>query len=365
MSVTGTPVLPDVKVDENRSDAFAAKMMTMVNHGGLALMMSIGHRTGLFDVMAQMPPATQTEIALAASLNERYVQEWLSAMVVGKVVDYDATNKIFHLPAEHAGWLTRSSSPDNLAVMTQFFSVLGSVEDEIVDCFQNGGGVPYSSYHRFHEVMAEESAQTVVAGLKENILSLVPGLIDKLTAGITVLDVGCGSGRAVNQMAKLFPKSAFVGYDLSEEAIQNGKTEATQMGLTNSRFQAKNATDFGDAGTYDLITAFDAIHDQARPDLVLSQIHQALKQDGIFLMQDIAGSSYLEKNKAHPLGTFLYTISCLHCMTVSLAQPDGMGLGALWGEEQAVKMLNDAGFSKVDVEQLPHDFMNNYYVAAR
>jgi SAM-dependent methyltransferase len=110
-----------------------------------------------------------------------------------------------------------------------------------------------------------------------------------------------------------------------------------------------------------MITAFDAIHDQAHPEKVLENIRRSLKPGGVFLMQDIAGSSYLEKNMDHPMAPFMYTISCLHCMTVSLAH-GGMGLGAMWGKEKAIQMLNEAGFSNVEVKQLPHDPLNYFYV---
>ncbi|HVF29160.1 MAG TPA: hypothetical protein VM943_13020 [Pyrinomonadaceae bacterium] len=113
-----------------------------------------------------------------------------------------------------------------------------------------------------------------------------------------------------------------------------------------------------------MITAFDAVHDQAQPAKVLQGISRALKDDGIFLMQDIAGSSYVHQDMDHALAPLLYTVSCLHCMTVSLAQ-GGEGLGAMWGEEKAREMLADAGFARVEVKQLPHDIMNYFYIATK
>ena len=179
---------------------------------------------------------------------------------------------------------------------------------------------------------------------------------------IKVLDVGCGSGRAINLMAKTFPTSHFIGYDFSNEAIQNAKNESLKLSLTNTRFEKQDTANFNHEEQFDLITAFDAIHDQANPEKVLKNIKNSLKSDGVFLMQDIAGSSKLENNMNHPLAPFLYTISCLHCMTVSLAL-DGKGLGAMWRKELATQMLKDAGFSNVEVKQLPHDPMNYFYVA--
>jgi 2-polyprenyl-3-methyl-5-hydroxy-6-metoxy-1,4-benzoquinol methylase len=339
-------------------------MMGALNGAALALMTSIGHRTGLFDVMSNLPPSTPAEVAEAANLSERYVREWLGAMTTGRVVEHDPATGRYALPPEHAAFLTRAAAPDNLAVTAQFVSVLGAVEDRVVDCFRHGGGVPYSAYSRFHEVMAEESAQTVVAGLKDFILPLVPGLVEALTRGIDVLDVGCGSGRALNFMAKAFPRSWFTGFDFSGEAVAAARREAEFQGITNVRFEARDVAALDGSEQYDLVTAFDTIHDQAQPARVLEGVASALRPEGWLLMQDIRGSSHVHKNLDHPVAPFLYTISCMHCMTVSLAL-GGAGLGAMWGEEKAREMLAAAGFESVEVRQLPHDFMNNFYVARK
>lgn len=320
--------------DQQRAEEFAGRMVEVLNGGAIALMASIGHRTGIFDVMAALPPSTSERIAEAADLNERYVREWLGAMVVGRVVEHDPERGTYHLPPEHAAWLTRAASPNNIAVATQFIPVMGSVEEGIVERFKKGGGLPYSCYPRFHAVMAENSGQSVVAVLEEHILPLVPGLTERLEEGIDVLDVGCGRGRALNLMARTFPNSRFVGYDLSEETIGRARAEAEANGTTNVRFEVKDAATLEEVERYDLITTFDAVHDQAKPAEVLGGIARALRPDGVYLMQDIAGSSYVHKNMDHPNGPYLYTISTMHCMTVSLAQ-DGDGLGTMWGEEKA------------------------------
>ena len=285
-------------------------------------------------------------------------------LTTGGVVEYDSDRNTFYLPSEHAAFLTRAAAPNNLPVTAQFISVLGTVEDQIVECFRHGGGVPYTAFGRFHQVMADESEQTVVAGLLDSILPLAPGLAEKLLAGSEVLDVGCGCGRALNTLARAFPASRFNGYDLSEEAVGAAQREADRQGLTNVRFEVRDVTRLGESEHYDLITAFDAIHDQVKPALVLRGIAEALRPGGTFLMQDIRGSRHVEKNLAHPIAPFLYTISAMHCMTVSLAA-GGDGLGTMWGEETAVEMLAEVGFRNVEVRQLPHDIMNNFYIARK
>jgi len=348
-------------VDTQRAEDFGQKMVDVMNHAALALMTSLGHRTGLFDTMATLPPATSEVIAGAAGLSERYVREWLGAMVTGGIVEYDEAAATYYLPAEHALCLTRSAVPNNIAAMAQFFPVLGSVENEIVECFRKGGGVPYDHYERFHEVMAEDSAQTVVAALDEHILPLVPGLSERLEQGIRVLDVGCGSGRALVHLAASYPRSLFTGFDLCEEAVVRASAEAQARRVENVAFAVCDVSDPAAYGKYDLVTAFDAVHDQAKPATVLENIARGLRPGGVFLMQDIAGSSHLSKNMGHPIGPLLYTISCLHCMSVSLSQ-GGDGLGAMWGREKALEMLAAAGFADVRVHELPHDFQNFFYV---
>jgi 2-polyprenyl-3-methyl-5-hydroxy-6-metoxy-1,4-benzoquinol methylase len=357
------------QLDTQRAEQFSQKLIDVLNMGSLAIMTSIGHRTGLFDVLSTLPASTSTEIASAAGLNERYVREWLGTMATGGIVECFPNGSItrFSLPPEHAAFLTTAAAEDNIALFTQYIPLLSSVEDKIIDCFKHGGGVPYEEFGRFHEVMAEDSGQSVRSSLIQSIIPLVSGLHDDLTRGIEVLDIGCGMGRALNLMANFYPKSRFTGYDLCQEPINIARKEAAEQGLRNVTFEVRDLTTFDveSPGTaFDLITAFDAIHDQAQPDRVLAGVHHALKADGTFLMQDIAGSSKVEKNIDHPIGTFLYTISCMHCMTVSLAQ-DGMGLGAMWGEEKAKEMLKKSGFTSVVVKKLEHDFQNSYYIVQK
>lgn len=353
--------------DPARAEAFAGRLLATLNNGALCLMVSIGHRTGLFDTMRTLPPATSAEIASGARLNERYVREWLGAMVTGGIVEYDPATRRYTLPPEHAASVTRAANADNMAVFAQYIGVLGGVEDDIVHCFKHGGGVPYSRYPRFHEVMAEDSGQSVLSSLETHILPLVPGLIDRLAQGVRVLDVGCGRGRIVNRLAALYPKSRFTGIDLSDEAIDHARAAAREQGLVNVEFISADLSDFdrkAEPEAYDFIATFDAVHDQGQPLNVLKGIHRALKADGVYLMQDISGTGHVHKDAEHPLGPLLYTVSCMHCMTVSLAQ-GGEGLGAMWGEEKTREYLARAGFRSVTTNRLAHDLQNNWYTVRK
>jgi 2-polyprenyl-3-methyl-5-hydroxy-6-metoxy-1,4-benzoquinol methylase len=346
------------------AEQFAERMVATLDGASLVILVSIGHQTGLLDTMAELGASTSAQIAEAAGLNERYVREWLGGMTTGHIVDYDANSGTYSLPAHRAALLTRAAGPDNLAVVAQFVPLLGEVEQKIIGCFRAGGGLPYSEFPRFHKLMAEESGAVFDAALVDVVLPLVDGLPERLRSGVDVADVGCGSGHAINVMARAFPASRFTGIDFSDEAIATGVQEAERLGLTNATFESHNLTELDKADTYDVITVFAAIHDQAQPARVLENMHRALRPGGVLLMADIKASSRLEDNVDAPMSTYLYTTSLMHCMTVSLAF-DGAGLGAVWGHQVATSMLVDAGFAGVRVAEIESDPINNYYIATK
>lgn len=174
------------------TEEFGNRFVAAIDSAGLAILVSVGHQTGLLDTMAGLPPATSMEIAEAAGLEERYVREWLGGMTTGQIVEYDAGSSTYSLPAHRAGMLTRAAGPDNLAVIAQFVSLLGEVEQKVIRCFREGGGVPYSEYPRFHKLMAEMSGMVFDAALIDVVLPLVDGLPDRLRSGADVADFGCG-----------------------------------------------------------------------------------------------------------------------------------------------------------------------------
>jgi SAM-dependent methyltransferase len=351
------------ELDRVKQEAFARKMAGILNGAALALMTSIGRQTGLFEVMAGRPPSTSEDIAAAAGLNERYVREWLGALVSGGLVEYDPPGQTYRLPAEHAAVLTHAAGPRNMARFTQYVPMLAEVEAEVIRSFRQGGGVPYAKYPRFQTLMAESSALRFDSLLLEQMVPLT-GAVEALAAGVEALDIGCGRGHAANLLARAFPKSRFAGYDLSEEGIAAARQEAQALGNANVRFEVRDLAVLDEPARYHLITAFDVIHDQAAPAEVLNAVGRSLASAGTFLMQDVRASSAVQDNVAHPLGPFLYTMSTMHCMTVSLAR-DGAGLGTVWGEQKARAMLQAAGFDRLEVHRLADDLLNNYYVARR
>jgi SAM-dependent methyltransferase len=346
------------------TEEFAERMVGAIDSASLAILLSIGHQTKLFDTLAELPPATSAQIADAAGLNERYVREWLGGVVAGRIVDYDPAAQTYSLPRHRAAVLTRAAGPDNLSRVAQFIPLLAEVEQKVVGCFHNGGGLSYSEYPRFHSLMAEQSGEIFEAALVDVILPMAEGLPERLRAGAELADIGCGSGHAINVMAQAFPAGRFTGIDFSEEGVAAGRAEGDRLGLTNTSFVQHDVATLDIADAYDVITAFDAIHDQAHPAQVLANIYRALRPGGVFLMVDIKASSRVEDNIGVPFAPYIYTASTMHCMTVSLGL-DGDGLGTAWGRQLATSMLADAGFGDVQVREIESDPINFYYVARK
>lgn len=350
--------------DRDTAKAFQRRMVGVMNDASLGLLLGIGDELGLLDVLARTGPADTATLAEAAGVDERYLREWLDGIVAGDVAVYDAAAGLYSLPPERAACLTPADGPVNLARSLKMLTMLAGVEPQLRERFRHGGGLDYDHYPRFHALMAEEAAATHDAGLLDIVVPVVPGLHERLTAGATLADIGCGSGHAVNLLARAYPASRFVGFDLGEEAVAAARAEAADWGLANASFEVRDVAALGEEAVYDVVTAFDAIHDQAFPDRVLAGIATALRPGGTFLMVDIKAQSGVEDNLGLPWATYLYTLSLMHCMTVSLAH-GGAGLGTVWGRQTAVRMLEEAGLTDVEVNEVRTDPFNYFYVARK
>lgn len=348
--------------DRKRVQEFARKLFGHYTSGILTMMVDIGHKTGLFEAAAK-GAGTSQQIADRASLNERYVREWLSAMATGGIMEYDPSSRTFLLPPEHAVCLTGTSSR-NLAAGSQGLAMLAKRLPSVAECFRSGGGVPYSEFRPDFTEYMDASWRLLYDGLLiKGFLPVAKGLPERLAAGIRVADLGCGTGHAINLMAREYPRSDFVGYDIAEDAIQRARAEARAMGLPNARFEVVDVTRLPSEPKFDLITSFDAVHDQRDPAAVLRSAAAALAPDGIYLAVEPRASSNLEENVGNPFAPWMYGVSILHCMTVSLAE-GGAGLGTAWGEQAARRFLAEAGFTSIEVIEAPGP-QNSIYICRR
>lgn len=357
--------------EKDRQEAFGRRMADILNYGALNLAMAVGYRTGLFEAMASFSfPRSAAAIAAKAGLNARYVQEWLGVMATGDVVDLVSGNdgiQRYLLPPEHAAFLVKSAATANLAVYTQEIPLLTICAMEpVIRAFQTGEGLPYSVYPRFQAFMSELANAKHRQVLLETFLpSVADGLlVERLNQGIRVCDLGCGEGLAMLLMARAFPRSRFTGIDSDAGAIESARSGIDALGLKNADVYLKDAATLKDdvrwQGSFYYVFAFDAIHDQSRPLEALQSVHHMLADGGMFSMVDIAAHTRHHDNKNHPMGPFLYTVSLMHCLPVGLVN-NGAGLGMMWGQELATDMLHRAGFTSVQVLEIPEDAFNLHF----
>ncbi|WP_290057929.1 class I SAM-dependent methyltransferase [Amycolatopsis solani] len=323
---------------------FAAHLTAVMTGSALTMLIGVGHRTGLFAAAAG-GPATSAGLAARAGLEERYVREWLGAMVTGGIFTYDDGEYAF--PPSHAKFLlgeTASNLMPSLLTLSAFTGILPELER----AFAEGGGVPRSAYGPHLEALGAKTGDSWKHIYREHLVDgffgAVPGLTERLAAGVRVLDLGCGTGNAIAVAAEAFPASRFTGVDINPGVV--GQARENTAHLPNAEFAVGDAAEL--AGEFDVITAFDAVHDQDRPDVVLRRIRGALAPDGLFFMVDTNFSADVARNVGHPLAALCYSISLMYCTTTSLAE-GGAALGAMWGTEKARELLADAGFRHVEV----------------
>lgn len=360
--------------DDKRA-AFAGRMLEMMNHCALNTAMCLGYRAGLFEALDGLAaPASCAEVARAAGLAERPVREWLAVMACGGVVELSASPQgedLFLLPREHADCLTLRAGGGNIGVYTQEMPLLTRCAlDEVQEGMTTGAGVPYDRYPPFQDWMGQVAAAKHRQVLVDVFLPSVAGgeMVRRLTRGLRALDVGCSEGLVSILMAAAFPRSDFLGIDISEASVALARAEAARLGLNNARFEVCDAASLavdadcaGRFGQFDYITAFDSVHDQTRPLEVLRGVRAVLAEGGMFSMVDIKAETPLAGNVGHPLGTFLYTVSLMHCMQVGLVD-GGAGLGTMWGRQKALEMLAQAGFADIEVCDIHTDPFNTHYL---
>jgi SAM-dependent methyltransferase len=357
---TTQPLAAPLTATEDPAD-FAAALLSWMNAATVVLALDVGHRCGALEVVAERGPATSSELADGGSLAERQLREWLNLLTSAGVIHYDASTSRYCLPPAAAACLTGDSA-SNLAPATAGLAMLARHVGAVADTVRHGGGIPYEAYRpEFTGLMDEMNRARYDALLVDGYIAPVPGLVERLRAGVRVVDVGCGTGHAVNLLARAFPASHFTGYDLADDALDAARREAAAYALDNVRFERRDVTHLPATLEIDVALALDSIHDQAHPRHVLAGIRRVLPADGLFLMVDARASSQVENNIGTPMGPYVYGASLFHCMQVSLAA-DGEGLGTAWGIELAHELLAEAGFSRVEkFDAPPSDILNVIY----
>jgi 2-polyprenyl-3-methyl-5-hydroxy-6-metoxy-1,4-benzoquinol methylase len=322
----------------------------------------IGDRLGLFKAMAGEGPMRSANLAARTQLNERYVREWLRAMVAAEYIEFDVNTDMYWMSEEQAYVLVNEDSPMFTGGIFQLATPTVWNVPRIIDAFRNGGGIPYSEIGEDVCCGIERMFRPgYVNFLVKEWLGAIPGLNERLECGGKIADVGCGAGQSTVTMGKAFPKAKLTGIDFHGPSITRARKHAADAGLKNVTFLQAPAHELPAAEPFDLICSFDCIHDMVDPRATVRAIHKALANDGVYLWSEPNATDNAYQNR-NPIGKAFHSISPLHCMTVSLAF-NGAGLGTVIGENGARALAKEAGFTRF--ERLPIQNPFNQFFALR
>ena len=326
----------------------------------MSAIVHLGVRLGLFDALAQAPRSASGELADAAGLHERWVREWLHAVAAAGLVCHEDGR--FHLTPEAKAALCE---PDHPAATAGVFG-LPITHYEInrtAEAFETGLGMTWSEHgvHACH-FQAAMSASGQRAWLVPVILDAVEQMTERLRAGATVVDVGCGSGVAAAAVAGAFPQSTVAGIDPSAHAIETATRTAASEGLTNLSFRSGTFDDLRDFSDVDLLVTLDVLHDLPDPAAAAAAARSCLAEDGVWMVADIKTRGGLEENRHIPVLPLMYAMSILYCMSSAMSEPNGAGLGTLGlTVEVFEEMAAAAGFGSVKVHEFEVDPLNRYF----
>jgi SAM-dependent methyltransferase len=336
-------------IDQTRLEAFLG---TVANEVGAAMntaLVAIGDRLGLYRAMADSRPVSAAELAARTSTHERYVREWLNTQAASGFVTYDPAADHYTLPPEQALVLADEASPVPLAGLFQ--SAMGAMLsfEHIADRFTNGDGF---GWHEHHDHVFHGIERFFAGGYRTHLVAewipALEGVEERLAAGASVADVGCGHGASTIVLAEAFPASTFTGYDYHDASIAVARERAAEAGVADRvSFEVADAEGYPAAG-YDLIATFDALHDMGDPVAAARHARSAIAEDGTWLIVEPFANDRIEDN-LDPLGRVRYGFSTLLCLPGSLSQPGRLGLGTCAGPARLTEVIRAGGFSRVRV----------------
>jgi len=344
--------------------AFSRKVSGSITGGLNCALTLIGDQLGLYRALADIGPADSESLAAKTNLSERWVREWLYQQACIGQVSYDEANDSFYLSQEAVAVL---ASPEHSAYLGgMFHSVVALYEslDELPECFRTGLGQSFDDKGESCacgiERMSRKFQSTM---LVPRLLPKLDGILERLEAGALVADVGCGGATSTIAMAKAFPNSQFIGYDISMHALNRARNNINSAGVHNVKLHNAIDNPLPEDASFDLITTFDVVHDSTHPAQLIEAVRKSLKDDGTWLCADIQGRpTFAENLKDNPMATIAYSFSVLVCMSAGLSVAGGAGLGTLgFHEARAREMTADAGFSRFRTVPFEEDVFNAFY----
>ena len=343
---------------DERMQEYALRVMGYKSGEMISLMVHIGDELGLYKAMVGEESVNASNLAKTTGLHERWLQEWLRGQGAAGVIEH-LGDENFQLSDVAAEALLDADSPSNIAGF--FFKPPShDVVDKTIDAFRTGVGISWGAHGADASHFLCRTNHPFHLQLADRIIPLMDGMLERLTAGGTVLDVGCGSGTALTVLAKAFPNSQFLGIDPAANMIAEANERYADM--ANVRFETGYGEKISDRDRYDLVTTFDCMHDMTDPEGTMRAVSAAIKADGAWLIKDIRAEDTYAENLENPVAPLMFGFSVLYCMSSALSEPGGAGLGTLgFPPSVCERMGSDAGSSSFKILDFDEDPFNNYY----
>jgi 2-polyprenyl-3-methyl-5-hydroxy-6-metoxy-1,4-benzoquinol methylase len=356
--------------DTDRRDALVERLFEAVLGFNDLHAVYIGDRLGLYAALA-CGAATPPEVAAAADCDERYVREWLEHQAVGGILEVEDAaaapdERRYRIPAGHDEVLLDRDSVNYMAAFARMMVGMAQPLPQVLEAFRTGDGVPYADFPPdFVEGQGDMNRTQFVNLLATDWLPAMPDVDERLRAGSArVADVACGTGWSSVAIAKAYPEARVDGFDLDPISIDIAREAADSEGV-NDRvdFQVRDAADPELSDRYDLVTVFEAIHDMAKPVEALRAIRGLLADSGVALVADekVAGEFTAPGDEVERV---MYGWSILHCLPVGRVEQPSAETGTAMRESTFNRYAEEAGFGKVEVVPIEHDFWRFYRLEA-
>ena len=332
-------------IDEGQLTELLQRAVVDIGAVMQAPLMVVGNRLGLYEALAQ-EALTTTELAERTGTAERYVREWVRGQAAAGWVTYHPTTGRYSLTPEQALVFALEESPVYLLGGFELALTMGKVAERLEGAFRTGEGI---GWHEHDEALSCTTARFFAPGYRAHLIdSWIPaldGVEEKLRAGVTVADVGCGHGISTVLMAEAYPNATFFGFDYHEGSIATARANARDAGVSDrTHFHCATAKAYpGD--DYALITMFDCLHDLGDPVGAAVRVKEALAPDGTWMIVEPRAGDRVEDNM-NPVGRVYYSGSTLVCTPTSLSQEVGLALGAQAGEKRIRSIAEKAGFTR-------------------
>jgi 2-polyprenyl-3-methyl-5-hydroxy-6-metoxy-1,4-benzoquinol methylase len=349
-------------VNQNKIDTLSERILKETNAALSCLNLYLGHKLNLFKAMSETPGGSVSpkDLAKISGCSERYIREWLESMVVGKYLEYDSKTGLFILPKEHAVVFLEQDNLSYTIPFVYYVPSFASIIDKLIDAFRSGGGVPFEAYGKdIVEAIGVGNRPMFVNWFVKKWIPALPDIERRLKQhGGRVADIGCGTGWSSIAIAQGFPNIRIDAIDVDSVSIEEARRNAKKAGVSEQiAFHRSSIEEFNVKNTegkkYDLVTAFECIHDMPYPVKALEKMHEMVDPEGAVLVADELVGETLEENKESFLGQLYYNFSVLHCLPQAMIYPDSAGTGAVMTTSKLEEYAKKAGFSKMKV--LPID----------